>query len=164
MTKKLTLQSILLALGLVLNLSVQVFSVQGMKVDFVVIMMSIAIIFATSLKESLMIGVSYGVLTALTTTFPNGQIANLLDKIIVALIIYLLKKSLNITLSDKFKLIFYGFFTTILSGSIFLYIALYLSKTIEVFPLLFVTIVIPSSITNCFIIYILAKMLQRFKY
>ncbi len=164
MTKKLTLQSILLALGLVLNLSVQLFSVSGMKVDFVVIMMAIAIIKSTSYKESLMIGFAYGLLTALTTTFPYGQVANLVDKIVVAQTIYFIKATFKIKLSDKVKLIAYGLFTTLLSGSIFLIIALSMANTLNIFTFLFVSVVIPSSIGNSIMIYILAKLLNQLNY
>lgn len=161
MTRKLSQMSILLALGLVLNLSVQMFSLQGMKVDFVVVMLCISILNAESIEEALMAGVAYGILTALTTTFPNGQLANIIDKLIVSILMYELKNMLKIDYTNKLLLIIFSVGATVLSGSIFLLVALYMSQTLNMFYVLFFSIVIPSAIGNSIMITVLAEVFKR---
>lgn len=163
MTRRISHLSILLALGLILNISVQMFSIQGMKVDFVVVMLCISLLSAESFKEALLAGFAYGILTALTTTFPFGQVANLIDKIIVSMLLYYIKTVFQIQLCDKGKLITYGIVGTVLSGTIFLLIALLMGNALGSFPLLFITVVIPSAIGNSIVIVVFAKIFLRLK-
>lgn len=164
MTRRISHMSILLALGLVLNLSVQVFSIQGMKIDFVVVMLCISLLSAESFNEAIIAGIAYGVLTALTTTFPYGQVANLVDKIIVACILYTLKKSLKINPNHKLSLVGFGLLGTFISGSIFLFIALSLSKTLNLYLPLLLTVVLPSMIGNSIMILLFHKTISLKKH
>lgn len=59
---------------------------------FLLAMMFIALIIAKDYKTTLVIGILSGILTAATTTFPAGQIPNLVDKIITTNILFLLVK------------------------------------------------------------------------
>lgn len=161
MTRRISHLSILLALGLVLNLSVQFFAISGMKVDFVVVMLCISLLNAESLQEALIAGIAYGILTALTTTFPFGQVANLIDKLIVSVVLFYAKNFFKISLKDKTKLLTYGIVGTILSGSIFLFIALLIGNSLNMFSLLFATVVIPSAIGNSIVIILLSKVFLR---
>lgn len=163
MTRKISHLSILLALGLVLNMSMQIFSIQGMKVDFVVVMLCISILNADTVQEAFMAGIAYGILTALTSTFAFGQVANLIDKVIVSLVMFQIKNIFKITLEDKGKLIVYAALATIMSGSIFLLIALSFSNMIETFPLLFLTVVIPSAIGNSLVVLYFSKVFLKLK-
>lgn len=161
MNRKITQMSILLALGLVLNLSVQMFSLQGMKVDFVVVMLCISILNSESYEEVIMAGVAYGLLTALTTTFPNGQLANIIDKLVVSLVMYNVKNILKVNYNNKLLLIIFSLSATLLSGFIFLFTALYMSQTLNMFYILFFSIVIPSAIGNSIMITILAQVFKN---
>lgn len=163
MTKRISYMSILLALGLVLNLIVQVFSIQGMKVDFVVVMLCLSLLLAESYEETLLAGLAFGLLTALTTTFPNGQIANIIDKFMIALILYTIKNIFHLSLTHKTHVFMFGLIATLLSGSIFLAVALTLSQSLNMFSFLFVTIVIPSTIGNCIMLPIASKILMSVK-
>ena len=161
MNRKITQMSILLALGLVLNLSVQMFSLQGMKIDFVVVMLCISILNSESYEEVIMAGVAYGLLTALTTTFPNGQLANIIDKLVVSLVMYNVKNILKVNYNNKLLLIIFSLSATLLSGFIFLFTALYMSQTLNMFYILFFSIVIPSAIGNSIMITILAQVFKN---
>lgn len=161
MTRKLSKMSILLALGLVLNLSVQVFSLQGMKVDFVVVMLVISLLNADNHQEMLMAAISFGILTALTTTFPNGQIANLVDKLVVGFIMYNLNRLMKVDYDNKPKVILFTALSTIISGTVFLSVALYLSSSTELFNLLFLTVVIPSTIGNSIMMALISTIFKK---
>ncbi len=161
MTRRISHLSILLALGLVLNMAVQAFSIQGMKVDFIVVMLCISILDAESFKEAVMIGISYGVLTGLTTSFPFGQVANLIDKIIVSMMLYSTISFLNLKIDNKVSLAIYAAFATVLSGALFLSIALAMAKNTELFLFLFMTVVLPSMIGNSIVIIIFSQVFDK---
>ena len=78
-TKDLALAAILLAIGLVLHSLVPpIFG--GVKPDFLLATMVIAILSQPRLRNTLIIGAAAGLLAALTTGFPGGQIPNIIDK------------------------------------------------------------------------------------
>lgn len=149
MTRRISRMAILLALGLVLNIAVQTFSIVGMKIDFIVVMLAISILESQSLKDALLSGISFGILCALTTTFPNGQVANIVDKLILSITLYYFKEIFINIMDNKYILVTYAAFATLLSGTIFLYIALSLSNTLNLFIPLFTSVVIPSLLGNC---------------
>ena len=88
-TRNLTISAIFMALGLVMHFLVPpIFG--GVKPDFLLSMMFISLIIAGDIKEAILIGVAGGIMSALTTSFPGGQIPNFIEKIIVAITIFLL--------------------------------------------------------------------------
>ena len=83
-TRNLTISAIFMALGLVLHLMVPgIFF--GVKPDFLLSMMFISLMIVGDVKEALLIGVAGGIMSALTTGFPGGQIPNFIEKIITSL-------------------------------------------------------------------------------
>lgn len=102
-TKKITTNSILLAIGLILH---QITPTLGlpMQPDFALAMLFIVMMLnKDDYKTCVISAIVTGIFTALTTKFPGGQIPNLLDKFITANFIYLLMFMFyKIKLLDKF--------------------------------------------------------------
>lgn len=89
-TRKMVLNSILLAIGLILH---QITPALGlpMQPDFALLTMFIVVLInRNDYKSCLLAGIVTGVFTALTTKFPGGQLPNVIDKIISANFAYLL--------------------------------------------------------------------------
>ena len=145
-TRNLTISAIFMALGLVMHFLVPpIFG--GVKPDFLLSMMFISLIIAGDIKEALLIGVAGGIMSALTTSFPGGQIPNFIEKIIVAITIFFLigkfSKDLN-----QVKTVFIYAFGTLLSGVLFLLLALGITKQMNLFipslPVVLVAMVVNS--------------------
>lgn len=89
-TRKLALNSILLAMGLLLH---QITPALGlpMQPDMALIMLfTIMILNKEDYKTCLVAGIVTGIFTALTTKFPAGQVPNMIDKVITVNSIYML--------------------------------------------------------------------------
>ena len=105
----------------------------------------------------LLTGIVAGILCALSTSFPGGQLPNIIDKIIASIIIYAIyiKSNANSTL----KLTGIYFLGTIISGSIFLGTALFLFGLPAPFLILFMSIVLPTSVLNSLLGFSLHKFI-----
>lgn len=101
--RKLILSSLLLAIGMVLHQIVPPF-LFGMKPDFLLSTMFIAIALSDDYKLTLLIGLSAGILTAATTTFPGGQMPNIIDKLITCNLVYLLLKAIKDRFNNQIKI------------------------------------------------------------
>jgi hypothetical protein len=145
-TKELALAAILLASGLVLHGIVPpIFG--GVKPDFLLATMVIAILSQPKLKNTLLIGVVAGILAALTTGFPGGQIPNIIDKIASALFALLLIK-LTLKIHSMIVLGLISGVVTLFSGYVFLGSALILVGLPAPLSVLFVVVVLPTAIAN----------------
>ena len=156
-TKKITINAILLGIGALLH---QITPALGlaMQPDFSLMMLFIIMILnKNDYKVTLVSAIVTGFFTAMTTKFPGGQIPNIIDKIVTANVVYFIIYIFNHTnslnkLNDKKRknLILYTVFPigTLLSGSIFLITALAIVGLPASFTLLFLTVVIPSTIIN----------------
>ena len=155
-TNKIIITSLFLSIGLILHqITPGIFF--GIKPDFLLVFMILSILLTRSFKITLITGIAAGVLCALTTTFPFGQIPNIIDKIITSIIIYGAYKSINSNSLIKLTAIY--FVGTIVSGSIFLGAALLLSGLPAPFLILFVSVVLPTSVINSFIGLALHKLI-----
>ncbi|TXC89711.1 tryptophan transporter [Metabacillus litoralis] len=148
-TRVLVTLSLFSAIGAVLNMVMPPFY-QGMKPDMMLIMMFIGIIFFPSVKNVTLLGIVTGILSALTTTFPGGQIPNILDKFITAFVFYglfLLVKKFAQKVAVATVLTVIG---TIVSGTIFLASALVIVGLPggAAFSALFIGVVLPATIFN----------------
>ena len=120
-----------MALGLVLHLMVPgVFF--GVKPDFLLSMMFISLMIVDDSKEALLIGVAGGIMSALTTGFPGGQIPNFIEKIITSLAVFYMIKTMNKNFSIP-KIILIFALGTMISGTLFLTIALTMTKQLNLF-------------------------------
>ena len=88
-TKKLVLNSLLLALGLLLHQLTPTLGLP-MQPDMALAMLfTIMILNKDDYKSCLVAGIVTGIFTAMTTKFPGGQIPNILDKAITTNIIFI---------------------------------------------------------------------------
>ena len=145
--RKLLVSSLLLSVGLMLHQITPPF-LMGMKPDFLLSMMFIAILFADDYKLTLVIGLAAGILTAMTTTFPGGQLPNIIDKVLTCNFIFILTKAMGDRLASGIKIIIVSILGTFFSGFVFLLSALYLAGLPAPFLALVLTVVVPASLLN----------------
>lgn len=120
-----------MALGLVLHLMVPgVFF--GVKPDFLLSMMFISLMIVGDVKEAVLIGVAGGIMSALTTGFPGGQIPNFIEKIITSLVVFYVIKAMDKNFTIP-KIILIFALGTMVSGTLFLSIALTMTKQLNLF-------------------------------
>ena len=148
--RKNILISLLLAIGYIMH-QITPGTIGNMKFDFLLAFLFVALLISRDLKSTILAGLLAGFITALTTTFPGGQIANIVDKIVSSFAVYLMIK-----VSDKvkFKQVSTGiiaFIGTIISGTVFLSTALVLVGLPAPFTALFAGIVLPTAVTNIFV-------------
>ena len=130
-TRNLTVSAIFMALGLVFHFMVPgIFF--GVKPDFLLSMMFISLMIVGDVKEALLIGVAGGIMSALTTGFPGGQIPNFIEKIITSLVVFYMIKVMgkNFTIP---KIILIFALGTMVSGTLFLTIALTMTNQLNLF-------------------------------
>ncbi|WP_138203020.1 tryptophan transporter [Haloimpatiens lingqiaonensis] len=145
--KKLIISSLLLAIGLILHqVSPPLFL--GMRPDFLLAMMFIALYITKDYKSSLIIGIIAGFLTAATTTFPGGQIPNIIDKIVTAHVLYVFFKATENKLNCQIIMATASILGTLVSGCVFLGSALILFSLPAPFSTLFLTVVLPACAIN----------------
>lgn len=148
-TRILVTLSLFAAIGAVLHMVMPPFY-NGMKPDMMLVMMFIGIILFPSLKNVTLLSIVTGVLSALTTTFPGGQIPNIIDKIITGFVFYgifLVVKKIAQKVATATVLTVVG---TIISGTIFLLSALMIVGLPGgvAFTTLFLTVVLPATLFN----------------
>lgn len=152
-TKNLVVLSLLAGIGVVLHMVMPAFLT--IKPDMMLAMMFLGIILIPEIKSVMLLSIVTGVLSALTTGFPGGQIPNIIDKPITALIFFGLFLALK-----KFgkSIIGVGLLTavgTIVSGSVFLASAHYIVGLPSSFAALFAAGVLPAIALNTIIMVIL---------
>lgn len=145
--RKIILSSLLLSIGLVLHQIVPPI-LFGMKPDFLLSMMFIAIVLCDDYKLTLIVGLAAGILTAATTTFPGGQLPNIIDKFITSNLVYLLFRILKNKINSQLKISIVSFIGTLVSGSIFLGSAYILIGLPGPFLALILGVVIPATLFN----------------
>ncbi|MTI69893.1 MAG: tryptophan transporter [Firmicutes bacterium] len=148
--RKNILTALLLAIGFILHQIIPG-ALGSMKFDLMLSFIFVSLFINRSFKNALLTALLGGIITAMTTTFPGGQIPNIIDKLITCFIVYLL-----ITISSKFyfNIISVGviaFFGTLISGTVFLSTAFVLTGLPVPFNVLFFTVIIPTSISNIFV-------------
>ena len=148
--RKNILTALLLAIGFIMH-QVVPGTLGSMKFDLMLAFIFVAIIINKDFKSVLLTALLGGFITAMTTTFPGGQIPNIIDKLVSCIFVYGL-----VFVFDKFKLnqISVGiiaFLGTMISGTVFLTSASFIVGLPAPFIGLFLAIVIPTSITNIFV-------------
>ncbi|KEI00238.1 tryptophan transporter [Clostridium botulinum] len=148
--KRSIINSLLLAIGFILHqIAPPIFF--GMKPDLSLIMMFIIILLNDDYKTTLITGILYGILTALTTTFPGGQPANLIDKILTSQIIYLALIPFRNKFNNQGKLIILTAIGTMISGAIFIFSVAFLIGINQSISSLFLAVVLPATLINSII-------------
>lgn len=168
-TKNLVLMALLVGVGAALYV-VTPGMVNGMKPDFMLTMMFIGILLFPTVKETFLLSLATGVLSGLFSTFPAGYIPNIIDKAVTGFVflaaVIVLKKVVS-TIPVSAVLVGLG---TILSGSVFLSVALFVfnANVGATFAVLFAGVVLPAlafNIVAFVIIYpIVTKLVKRSKF
>lgn len=153
--KNMILTSVLLAMGFVLHTIVPGFF--GMKFDLLLTFMFIAIAINPTLKNTILAGLLSGILTAMTTTFPGGQLPNMIDKFVTAFVVLLLIKVLSKYKLGGLQMGIVGFIGTLTSGMVFLTSALFIVGLPAPLAILTTSIVIPTAIANTIITVVVYK-------
>lgn len=161
-TKKISLYAILLSIGLTLHL-IPSFSLFGMKMDFLLAMMFIALKFSDERIEILSIALVFGIASAMTTSMPGGQIPNIIDKLITAFTFYYLTQFVN-PKKNRIIQLFITFISTLLSGSVFILSAILITGLTLDFNYLFIFVVIPTAFGNTLIVQLLVEAMEKIKF
>ncbi|WP_125153052.1 tryptophan transporter [Clostridium rectalis] len=157
--KKFIISALFLAIGFILHQLTPPF-LFGMKPDFLLVMMFIAIFAAEDYKLTICIGLISGLLTAATTTFPGGQISNIIDKIITSQIVYIMFKLLRYKLNKNISMILIAVIGTFISGIIFLTSAFFIVGLPITFKALVLTVVLPATVVNSIVSFIIFKIVN----
>jgi hypothetical protein len=163
--KKMTLSAILIAVGYILHQIVPgIPFLGGMKMDFLLVMMFFSIFMMDSYREAIAVALVCGIISALTTTFPGGQIANIVDKLITGSLVFVVYKNMGQRLPNVIKVSGIALLGTIVSGAIFLSVGLSISGAPIPFLDLFIGIVLPTSILNAVLAVFMEKIMERAGY
>ncbi|MDD3223806.1 MAG: tryptophan transporter [Clostridium sp.] len=145
--RKLTTNGLLLAIGALLHqITPAIFF--GMKPDFSLIMLFVILMYNEDYKTCISAGIIAGILAAATTTFPGGQIPNVIDKIITTNIMFFAIKLVGNSINKQVKMILTTLIGTFISGTVFLTSALILAGLPASFEILFLSVVLPACIVN----------------
>ena len=140
------ISAILLAIGFVVHQLVPPFF--GVTFDIELAMLFTIIALYMDLKNVIVVSMASGIITAITTKFPGGQIPNMIDKMITGIIVYLLLLLLQKVLKKQTAMFVVGFVGTVISGSVFLFSAKVLAGLPASFTFLFLTVVLPTAAAN----------------
>ena len=160
-TRILVILSLLVGIGAVLHAVVPPV-IFGVKPDMLLSMMFLGILLFPKLKYVTILAIATGVISALTTSAPGGQIANLIDKPVTALVFLGLLLLIGNKVKDSLIVPVLTFIGTIISGSIFLSVALFIIGLMEGgFISMFTLAVLPAAALNTVIMVIVYPVVQR---
>ncbi|OEH91719.1 tryptophan transporter [Bacillus solimangrovi] len=158
-TRVLVSLSLLVGIGTVLH-AVMPPLFLGMKADMLLTMMFLGILLFPERKNVLVLSLVTGIVSAITTAFPGGQIANMIDKPITAFCFFglmLLIRSKQPTVISASILTAIG---TLISGTIFLLTALIFFGLPDAFIALFAGVVLPTAIVNTIMMIVIFPIVQ----
>lgn len=139
--------TLLLAIGLIMH-QITPGILGGMKFDFLLIFMFVSLLLNHRLENAILTGILGGLLSAMTTSFPGGQIPNIIDKLVASLVIFILIKYLSRFNINSLVVGLLGGTGTLISGMVFLSTAALLSGLPAPMTTLVVGIVIPTTLVN----------------
>ncbi|MDW8515341.1 tryptophan transporter [Priestia flexa] len=147
-TKTLVSLSLLVGIGAVLH-AIMPPVLFGMKPDMMLTMMFLGILLFPGVKNVLLLGLTTGAISALTTGFPGGQVPNIIDKPITAFIIFgLLLLVRNVTTVKTPVAAALTAVGTLVSGIIFLSAAALIVGLPGDLMALIVGVVLPATVVN----------------
>lgn len=159
-TKNLVLMAMLVAVGAALYLVIPGIN-GGMKPDFMLTMMFIGIFLFPDVRSVFLLAITTGVISGLFSSFPMGLFPNIIDKFITAFVIFaivVIVKNVTSNLIASTVLVGFG---TLLSGTIFLSVAIFiLGVELPFFPL-FVTVVLPAIALNAVAFFIIKPIVIK---
>jgi hypothetical protein len=159
-TKRLVTNAILIAIGAILH---QVTPPFGMQADFSLAMLFIIIVLNKDYKTTLICGIIMGILAALTTKTPGGQLPNIIDKFITSNVMYLILIPLRNNISRLKQVTILLPLGTLVSGTVFLTILANLAGLPGglSFKVLFMSVVVPTIIVNTIAGTVMFKIIEK---
>src|SRR6056297_214022 len=152
--------ALLLAVGFILRNFIPI-SIGSMKGDIMLGITFVCILINPTLKNTILTGLLAGIITAMTTAFPGGQVANLVDKFLTAFLVLGMVKVIGKYKHKAIPIGIIGLIGTIFSGSVFLLTALTLVGLPVGFNVLLATVVLPTAVINTPITILLYKLITK---
>ncbi|KXG73786.1 tryptophan transporter [Thermotalea metallivorans] len=147
--RKSILTALLIAIGYILHQIVPG-TIGNMKFDIMLSVIFVSLLINRDFKNAVVTALLGGIITAMTTTFPGGQIPNIMDKLVTCSLVFLLIKLTENLKGQTIVVGIISFLGTIVSGIVFLTSALYMVGLPAPFHILFMGIVLPTAVTNIF--------------
>lgn len=161
-TRVLVILSLLVGIGAVLH-AVAPPIIFGMKPDMLLAMMFLGIILFPQLKYVVLLSIVTGAVSALTTTFPMGQLANMIEKPITALLFLGLFLLVRNSVNGNIVAPVLTAIGTVISGSVFISVGLFILGAVipgEGFITLFIGVVLPTVAFNTILMVIIYPVIQ----
>lgn len=158
-TKTLVSLSLLIGIGAALHFIIPGFFL-GMKPDMMLLMMFLAIVLFPEKKNVFIVALAAGAISAMTTTFPGGQIPNIIDKLVTAFLFYLLFIGFKKFSTSVISVSILTALGTIISGAVFLGSAYYIVSLPGPFVVLFGAVVLPAVLLNTIAIVIIYPIVK----
>ena len=158
-TKTLVSMSLLIGIGAALHFIIPGFFL-GMKPDMMLLMMFLAIVLFPEKKNVFIVALAAGAISAMTTTFPGGQIPNIIDKLVTAFLFYLLFIGFKKFSTSVISVSILTALGTIISGAVFLGSAYYIVSLPGPFVVLFGAVVLPAVLLNTVAIVIIYPIVK----
>lgn len=158
-SREIAFMGLMLAMGFILHAFIPGIFL-GMKPDMQQVMMFLSLTMFTKRDQATIMIIGTALLCALTTTFPGGQIPNIIDKLIVGAVFlnaYKIGKKSVMNISILTGL------CTLLSGAIFLTTALFIVGLPTSISALFMAVVLPTAIVNALAMFFLYPLMNRIK-
>ncbi|MBU5266179.1 tryptophan transporter [Virgibacillus proomii] len=134
----------------------------GVKPDMLLSMMFLGILLFPKVKYVVILSIATGIISALTTSAPGGQIANLIDKPITAMLFLILAMIIKKTMRPTIRAAVLTTIGTLISGAIFLSVVLFLIGIMDgSFLAMFSMAVLPAALLNTLIIAVAFPITQR---
>ncbi|MFS0865445.1 tryptophan transporter [Fredinandcohnia sp. 179-A 10B2 NHS] len=159
-TKVLVFLSLLIGMGAVLHAAMPGIYL-GMKPDLLLTMMFLGIMLFPEKKYVLLVAIVGGIISAMTTTFPAGQIPNIIDKLVTAFVFYGLFTSIR---KYNTSIVMISAITAVgilVSGFVFLNSALLIAGLPGTFLSLFIGVVIPATVMGTIAMAIIYPVAQQ---
>ena len=161
-TRVLVFLSLLIGIGAALHMIMPPI-IFGVTPDLSLVMMILGILLFPKVPYVLLVSIATGIISALTTGFPGGQIANLIEKPITAFIILGLVKVLEKAMSKGKLAPTLTAIGTLISGGIFLFIPVVLMGLggDAGFSVLYVSVVLPTALLNTVLMSVVYPIIQN---
>jgi len=159
-TKDLVLLALFMGIGAVLHI-ISPPILFGMKPDIMLPMMFLGIMMFPKVSYVVVVSLATGVISALTTGAPGGQISNMIEKPITAFVFFGLLLLTSKYLKNKVVLPLLVIVGTAVSGSVFLVLALYIVGLMGgTFGAMFIGVVLPAILFNVIFMLIVYPIVQ----
>lgn len=160
-TRVLVFLSLLIGIGAALH-TIMPPIIFGVTPDLLLVMMTLGIILFPKIPYVLLLSLASGFISAMTTGFPGGQIANVIEKPITAFIILGLLKVLQKTMSKQKLAPTLTAIGTLISGGIFLFIPVVIMELGNAgFSVLYVSVVLPTALLNTVLMTVIYPIVQN---